>query len=315
MSHATRAALRYPWCVRGGILWLLLATATATTVAATPRAAHACSTCSCGDPTITSMGTEQAYAGRFRLSLGYSHRSDEQGEAFVDDERHVEQRLDVSAAYSPTRWLQIAATIPLLERQVTGVDLARDTLRGTGDVDLRTRLTLWRDRGFAPRHLFGVSAGATLPTAQTQRDAMGTPLDLDHQLGGLALTPRLGVWYTQLRHPWSLFASASVAHVMQVEGDERAGDNLGVTAALQWQPGESWGVRLAVDGRYEDRGKRGPMLLPDTGGYGQFVSPGVIYSPAMDLVLEAQLQLPVVDGLYGRHSESPVLLLASSYDF
>ena len=36
---------------------------------------------------------------------------------------------------------------------------------------------------------------------------------------------------------------------------------------------------------------------------------------AMDLVFEAQVQLPVVNALYGRHDESPVILVATSYDF
>jgi hypothetical protein len=261
------------------------------------------------------MGTEQSYAGRLRVSLGYSRRADRQGQLLVDDEQHEEQRLDLNVAYSPTVWLQLAASLPLVERQVTAVDLSHDTLRGSGDVELRARLTLWRDRVFAPRHLFGVSAGATLPTAEIQRDTMGDVLDLDHQLGGLSVAPRLGVFYTQLRHPWSFYASLSATHLFLVEGDERAGDNLAATAALQWQPGEAWGLRLAVDGKLEDRGKRGPALLPDTGGHALFVSPGVIYSPVMDLVFEAQVQLPVVNGLYGRHTESPVVLIATSYDF
>jgi hypothetical protein len=284
-------------------------------VLAAPRVASACSTCSCGDPTITSMGTEQSYAGRLRVSLGYSRRADQQGEALVDEEDHEEQRFDLNVAYSPTVWLQLAASLPLLQRDVTEVDLSRDTLRGTGDVEVRARLTAWRDRHFAPHHLLGVSAGMTLPTAGVERDAMGQALDLDHQLGGLAVAPRLGVFYTQLRHPWSIYASVSATHLVLVAGDERAGDNLAATAALQWQPGEAWGLRLALDGKLEDRSKRRHELLADTGGGALFVSPGVIYSPVMDLVFEAQVQLPVVNGLYGRHSESPVVLVATSYDF
>jgi hypothetical protein len=294
---------------------VLAAAAAAALAALAPRAASACATCSCGDPTITSMGTEQSYPGRLRASLGFVQRSDVQGVERVDDEHHDERRLDLSVAYSPTRWLQLAASLPLVQRRVTEVDLSSDTLRGPGDLDLRARATLWRDRGFAPRHLVGLSAGVTLPTAAVQRDAGGTALDLDHQVGGLAVTPRVGVFYTQLRHPFSLYASLSAAHVFRAFGDERAGDNLAATAALQWQPGETWGLRLGHDAKVEDRAKRGHALLADTGGGALFVTPGVIYSPLVDLVFEAQLQLPVVNGLYGHHSESPVVLLATSYDF
>jgi hypothetical protein len=294
---------------------VVLAAAAAALVALAPRVAAACATCSCGDPTITSMGTEQSYPGRLRVSLGFLARSDEQGQARIDDERHDEQRLDLSVAYSPTRWLQLAASLPLVERQVTEVDLSRDILRGVGDLDLRARATLWRDRGFAPRHLVGLSAGVTLPSAEVQRDADGAALDLDHQVGGLAVTPRLGVFYTQLRHPFSIYASLSAAHVLPVFGDERAGDNLAATASLQWQPGEVWGLRVGLDAKLEDRAKSGHALLADTGGSALFVTPGLIYSPLVDLVFEAQLQLPLVNGLYGHHTESPILLLATSLDF
>jgi len=279
------------------------------------RPAFACATCSCGDPTITSIGTEQAYAGRLRLSLGYAHRSDVSGTPLVDEETRREDRLDLSVAYAPSTWLALVASFPLLERQVSEVDLSRDTMRGTGDLDLRARVTLWRDRGFAPRHLAGVTLGVTLPTARVQDDAMGAPLDLDHQLGGLAVVPRAGVFYTHLRHPWAAFASASVAHLVLVDGEERAGDNLGFTAVAQYQPGETWGVRLGVDGKLEDRAHDGRASIDDTGGFALFVSPGVIVSPLMDLVVELSLQLPVVDALHGRHDESAVLQLATSYDF
>jgi hypothetical protein len=281
-----------------------------------PSAAHACATCSCGDPTITSMGTEQSFAGRLRLSLGFSHRGEHSGEAFVDEERLDEDRLDLNVAYSPTAWLQLAATLPLLQREVTEVDLSSDTLRGTGDLELRARLTLWRDRHFAPRHLVGLTVGAALPTAEVQRDEMGDPMDLDHQLGGVAVTPRLGVFYAHFRHPWSVYASASAAHVILVRGEERPGDSLIATSALQYQPGETWGVRVAIDGKLEDHATHGGMHgMPDTGGFALFVSPGLIYSPVTDLVFEASIQLPVVNGLYGDHVESPAVLLGSSYDF
>ena len=282
---------------------------------ARPRPAAACATCSCGDPTITSMGTEQAFAGRLRMSLGYSHRSDRSGAPRVNEEERGEDRLDLNVAYAPSKWLQLAVTLPLVQRTVTEVDLGRDTMRGSGDLDVRARLTVWTNRKFAPRHTAGLIVGATLPTAGVREDAMGEVLDLDHQLGGLAVTPRAGVFYLQLVHPWSLYASVSAAHVVSVAGDEKAGDHVNATAAAQWQPGETWGVRLAVDGKLEDRASDAAGAMADTGGASVFLSPGVIWSPMMDWVVEASVQLPVVNALHGTHSESAVVLLASSVDF
>jgi hypothetical protein len=45
------------------------------------RDAWACAMCGCGDPTLTTMGAEQPFAGRLRLSSELRYRSDAIGDA------------------------------------------------------------------------------------------------------------------------------------------------------------------------------------------------------------------------------------------
>lgn len=285
-----------------------------------PSPARACASCQTGDPTLTTMGAEQPYAGRVRASLAVSWRGEQSGPA-GDTESFREGRLVLGVSWAPLRWLQLAANAPLVARSVDDAGLATDRLWGVGDVELRARVVVWRDRGFAPRHLFGVSTGVVVPTAGVQRDDAGMALDLDHQVGGLAVTPQLGVWFMELRQPWSLFASATAQRPIGVIGDERAGAAVVWSVAGQWQPLPRLALRAGLDGRVEQAARMYDrvmdMLMPmeNTGGWAVFVTPGVVWSPRMDLVVEASAQLPIIDGLYGDHSETPVVRVATTLDF
>ena len=56
-------------------------------------AALACSTCKCGDYTITLFGTEKAYDGRLRVGLDYLYRSETAGAAGPTAHRRRLRRL------------------------------------------------------------------------------------------------------------------------------------------------------------------------------------------------------------------------------
>ena len=49
--------------------------------------AWACSTCGCGDLTLTVMGSEKPYAGRLRAALELRHRTDAVGRPGFNEQR------------------------------------------------------------------------------------------------------------------------------------------------------------------------------------------------------------------------------------
>ena len=80
--------------------------------------ARACASCGCGDPTLTSMGTEQPFAGRLRLATQMRAWGLASGQLGENAAALRELRMDLSVAYAPTPWLFLSAMAPLLPSSV-----------------------------------------------------------------------------------------------------------------------------------------------------------------------------------------------------
>ncbi|SET74267.1 transporter [Stigmatella erecta] len=280
----------------------------------TPGKASACATCACGDPTLTSMGTEQPFAGRLRLASTMRAWGLTSGASQDSAVSLRELRMDVSAAYVPLPWLTLAVTVPLQTRTVREVSLARERGWGIGDVEVSARATFFRDRNFAPNHLFSLLAGAELPTARTLKDTQGRPLSLDAQLGSGSVDPFAGVAYTGFQDAWSFLVSATGYLPTRGREDFRGGASLRGTLAAQYQPKARWALRLAADTRLE--GKSDTLGVAETEGSGfiGFLSPDVLFSPTTDMVIQAGVRVPVLNRLNGYVRQTPILQAALVYD-
>ncbi|HSP81032.1 MAG TPA: transporter [Myxococcaceae bacterium] len=279
-----------------------------------PVEGHACATCACGDPTLTSMGTEQPFAGRLRFATQVRAWGQTDGREGVEAHTLRELRMDVSAAWAPVSWLFLSATVPLQLRSLQDVSLARETAWGPGDMEVGAKAFVFRDRDFSPNHLVGVLAGARLPTSPTWRDAEGTPLSLDAQLGAGSVDPFLGLAYTTFRPQWSFIASATGYLPGRGREGFRAGAALLTTLAAQYQPSTRWAVRLAVDGRLEAPADlRGEVDLVGSGLLA-YISPDVLFSPTTDMVVQLGVRVPVLNRLEGGVRPSPILQASVAYD-
>ena len=277
-------------------------------------AALACSTCTCGDPTLTVMGTGKPFQGRTRASLGVSHRTEEVGRAGEDRRLVNEQRLRLGAAYTATEWLTLSLTTPLVRRSLESADLSRVTTTHLGDVELAGRAYVWRDRGWSPRHLVGLTAGLRTPTGP-QVERAGAAVDPDAQPGSGLWMPGAGVFYGWYAHPWSVVTTASV----NVPFEDRFGFQPGVAVPHgvrgQWQPLNDLALALGADGRWSARDHEGETVEADSGGYLLYASAGAVYSPATDLLVSATVRLPALDRLNGAHDEGALLELGVTHDF
>jgi hypothetical protein len=276
--------------------------------------AWACATCGSGDPTLTSMGTEQPFAGRLRLATSLRAWGLSEGDAGLDQVDTREVRMDLSASYAPSRWLFLSATLPLQARRVRDVSLAHESAGGPGDLEVSLKAFVYRDRDFAPDHLVSVLAGAKLPTAPWQRDAQGRALSLDAQLGSGSVDPLLGVGYATFQGDWSLFGSA--IGYLPTRGHEgfRAGASLRTTLAAQYQPGTRLALQLAADTRLETVADTHGEPEPQGGGFIGFLSPDVLFSPTQDLVVQFGVRVPVLNLLRGRVKQTPILQASLAYD-
>jgi hypothetical protein len=295
--------------------WWWTAAAGFAVVMATPRASRACASCECGDPTLTALGSEKPFQNRLRIGASLVVQEEASGAPRRDEIAIDEQRLDLQVAWAPTARIFLLATLPLLRRDVSYVNLARSRVLGTSDLELRAKLFLWEDRESSPRHLIALVAGARLPTTSWQRDSRGAARPSELQGGRGALSPLAGLAYAHFHFPWSQYASVEASLPVTHQPEFRPPATVLATAAWQWQLVAPLAVRLSADGRWDSHAQEAGRTDPNTGGAIAFVSPALLFTPVTDLVLFALARLPAIDRLNGQQRAGAIFSAGIAYDF
>jgi hypothetical protein len=283
-------------------------------VLAPARSSQACASCGCGDPTLTALGTEKPFQNRLRLGGQLVVQGETSGTPRLDQITLREQRLDLQAAWAPSARLFLLASLPVVRREVTYVNLARSRARGVGDLELRAKLFLWEDHRFSPRHLLSAVAGARLPTTPWAHDARGVPWPSELQVGSGAWIPLAGLGYAHFHYPWSEYASVEASTPIAHQPAYRPPTAARATAAVQRQLGPRLAASLSLDARADGHVRDGGRRDPNTGGTIAFASPALLVTPATDLVIYVLARFPVVDRLAGAQTASPILTVGLAYD-
>lgn len=265
--------------------------------------AAACGTCSVGDPTLTIVGFEQPKAQRVRTSATARHRSDRIGEQNVDELQLSEQRLELAAAYSPTDRWTLSLMMPVVHRLVTAVNLAAADIWAPGDLELRVRAVVYRDRAFAPRHLVSLIGGLEFPTSSVERDAEGIPLPLEFQAGTGSWDPIAGVSYTMFSDPWSVYVSSVGIFPTQGTADTKVGISFRQTALGQLQPWTFLAFQVGAEFRIDRPGYIAGVRDPNTGGHITYGTFGIVGLPHAKVLLHITAAVPLVQRLDGAHEE------------
>lgn len=299
---------------RGGRVTLALAALASAAAQLPARSAQACAACGCGDPTLTSMGAEIPYEGRLRAAIEARVRTDAIGEEGVNRLELTEGRVEGTLAWSPDPAFMAQVMVPFLHREVTYVNLAERTTTGLGDVELRGRFVVYRDRPFGPRHLLATSVGLGLPTTP-EVVVDGEPLPVELQPGTGAFVPILGLAYATFRGDTSVYASTHAYFPLSIRPDARPGSSLRTSVSVQQQLVSWLAVRGGVDTRIDAHATEDGLPEEDSGGFIGFVSPEVLVQPATDLLLVASVRIPTIDALAGHHDEGVIAGVAAAYDF
>lgn len=280
----------------------------------TPASTWACSTCMVGDPTLTLMGTEKPYAGRLRLSLDYFKRDEEIGVEGVNKRTIDDQRIRLDLAWAPTRRIMLGLRVPYVKRNLENFNLETQESTALGDIRLTAKFFLQEKDSFQ-NHMYGLLAGVRLPTADEQ-SANGVPLEFDAQPGIGAGVVNAGAWYSYFSFPWMAYLTGTY-HYMPNEGFQgfQAGDALVASLGIQFASDYRYAFQLAFDTRYSQKDTFFGIEDPDSGGFIGYLSPGFVYSIKTDLLLFANVKLPVVENLYGNHEEGTVFNIGVTYDF
>jgi hypothetical protein len=291
------------------------AAAVVVALVATPSAALACATCACGDPTLTTMGSEKPFAGRLRFSGEVRRRAET-----IDGVDVADHRLTLAVAYAPWSRLVLAAELPLVWRDGPAASAA-----GPGDAALRGKVFLLSAGPDTARHLVAITGGVKLPTAP--RLAADEPVALEPGTG--SVDPELGLAYGLFAFPWS--AHASVAALRPIGGwdDSEPAPALRASLAMQYQPSWVVALGLGVDARIEgdahaptagqESGLARSIVAPHEGhehaaasGTGALVmvSPTASTQVGRDLTLSATVRVPVWRHLPDGHDEGVTVAFA-----
>lgn len=291
--------------VAGSALGLLLNTG----------AVWACATCLCGDPTITTMGTEKPFAGRMRVSVDYLSRSEAVGIPGVSEHKIDEERISYSLSYAPNENWILAASLPTASKKLLHFDLERERASGIGDLDLSARWFLGKDESFPTRKLWGLQFGLRVPTSSEQKKN-GQPVDFDAQPGAGATIPSLGGWYGRYQLPWFFYGSAVYQHAVNkgYQGFD-SGDVLLVTGLSQYALNPKLALQLSLDGRLKQKDEFFGASDPDSGGLLVMTTPGIAWTPVTDVIFNLSYQIPTLKDLNGRQVDDPILHVGVTYDF
>ncbi len=275
----------------------------------------ACSTCLCGDPTLTLTGTDKPFAGRQRISADFLVRDETQGEPGVDDQRFEEMRYSLGYAYSPSSRWTLTAQLPYVQKTVSAASLASTDARGIGDLELGVKVFLQPSREIPVRELYGLMLGLRLPTAQEQDDQNGQPVDVDALPGSGAYVPSFGGWYGRYAFPWLFYVSASFQYALD-EGYQgyRPGDAIVGTALAQYAVLPELALQVALDFRQTEPNTFSGNDDENSGGFLAQLAPRAVWNFWPEWSLNAGVQIPLIESYNGKQSNEPTYSVGLSYD-
>lgn len=273
--------------------------------------ARACAACACGDPTLTSMGTEKAFPGRLRVGFRGQSRASTEGVGRSTEVRTTEEQLEVVASYALNTDVTLALEIPAVRRSQEFTSGARLSAVGLGDVALRGRWDVWRGAG--ARHRLALQGAGVFPTGPTLRGQDGDPVDFDVQASRGAWVPEAGLLYSYFGRAWSAHVSSRWRQPLGGRFGPKPGAAWLTTVMGQYQ-WATWGALVAsADTRWSQGLEREVGRAREARGWILFGSAGLAVMPLTDLLLTLTLRLPVTNTMVD-HEESAVVVMGVTFD-
>lgn len=287
--------------------WLILF-ATLLLGTGVPGSAQACSQCICGMPfpadVLGGVIPKQVTFGVDEHYLSKVNALDEG----PGEEHEQEHRLAGIILWRPTNRLALLGRMPYNFKQIrtrpVGARQSVERSRGLGDAELLALVGLAH---FAGSHAptLGLVLGVAAPTGSNDAlDNEGVRLDSHLQPGAGAWSGTGGVHFTALGNGGVWDASLLDRINGRSSHGYRYGSsilyNVGITTR-EWK-----GVQLIgqLNGRSatRDRLENGSMGM-NTGGTVLYAAPGVRWQSGIGVSLEAAVQIPVLQSLYGDQAE------------
>lgn len=283
---------------------------------AAARRAEACSSCGCGDQTLTATGIERPYRNRIRLAWEERYGSLTMGDDATGEHTQF-LRSTLAASWSPVKRLTIAAALPWVTSWIERSPIPRTTVNGLGDLEIVARAVLFQEKSFAPHHVLWASAGLKFPTGPRATDSAGFIAPPDDQPGSGSWDPFGGITYAFFSGELtSFFASGALRWTTPGWDGYRRGSALGGSLVLQLQPW-GWGAfQLGGDFVWTQADVlANSHAVPNTGGTTGYLAVAFLANPWRDLLIRVLVDAPLIMALNGTQSVGPQVVAQLSYDF
>jgi hypothetical protein len=224
------------------------------------------------------------------------------------EEQEREHRVAAYGLWRPLNRLALVARVPYAIKEITtrpqGDEQTIDRSHGLGDAELLAMVGVVRMNGRLPVTV-GVVGGVGAPTGASElKDGSGERLDAHLQTGIGAWTGTGGINMTVATHPGIWEASVLGRASGTNSHGYRYGSVLLYNAGLTSRAWNSTRFLLQLNGRVaaKDRLEDGTPG-ENTGGSVLYVAPGARWVSTLGLSVEAALQIPVAQSLYGTQTE------------
>ena len=278
---------------------------------------RSCSQCMCGSPFPADVlgGTVP-----MQLRYGFEDRYLSKSNALDSgpgEEIEQEHRVAAFALWRPSDRIALLGRLPyavkeLTERPTGEVETSR-TEHGIGDAEVQALFEVGRTSSGGEAWLATV-LGVTAPTGSNDlEDESGARLDAHLQPGSGAWSGTAGLHLALRASPGILDASV----LGRVNGTNAHGYHYGNTLLYNagWASRDraGWQMLLQMNGRSAGRDQTEDGTLDEnSGGTVLYLAPGARWQGAQGLALEAAVQIPVLESLYGVQDEHATARIAIS---
>lgn len=220
---------------------------------------------------------------------------------YEKDEHLTDIRVVETFFWAPNEAMDFALTVPFHHRDVEFGGL-EDTLEGVGDASLRWKYSIWKEDEVMASTRFSALAGVKAPTGRWHEEEAGTPVPRKLQLGTGAFDLYAGPLFTWIedRHRFA----AELIGRYAFERDEfqlQPSLRMGLAYWYRIAPAriETAGEETEVRGVFEvtsifyGQSRQNRRGIGDDGNI-TWLSPGIQVYPSLRVLLEASVQIPVI---------------------
>ena len=291
---------------------------------------QACSVCLCGDDLYLYGHRHQLMPGKFSLSLenryfnktsGPTHHHEEPVSPAASDsdeqEKLREYRPSLTLAYGVGTNLTLAASLASSVRRFEEVSSAGSEIQnisGFGDLQLQA---MWNIDLFSKSnrsYILGTLLSIKAPTGSDGKTSEGQRLDDHLQCGTGSWDYKAGFGLARVTNLYSAYGS----FYYQLNGTNDFQFHYGniylFNLGGEYRPSLDFALTGELNGRFAKRDEENNELLPNTGGWVLYLTPGFRYNLAPTLGVIANVQIPIYEDLYEDQNEGGVFTLSFRYD-